>query len=138
MRDIYIKNGQGFVLVYSIISQTSFEALPEMYEQILRIKDCDSVSPSCNNLTINDFTNDSVQVPLVLVGNKCDLKDQRVIPQNYANDLAGKFGNCAFFETSAKEKQNVDTIFYNIFQQIRASLTDPEPRRKKSKKCSIL
>ena len=44
MRDIYIKNGQGFVLVYSIISQTSFEALPEMYEQILRIKDCDSVS----------------------------------------------------------------------------------------------
>ena len=51
MRDLYMKNGQGFVLVYSIIALGTFNDLPEMREQILRVKD----------------TN---KVPMILVGNK--------------------------------------------------------------------
>ena len=43
MRDLYMKNGQGFVLVYSIIAQSTFNDLPDLREQILRVKDCDSV-----------------------------------------------------------------------------------------------
>ena len=41
-----MKNGQGFVLVYSIIAQSTFNDLPDLREQILRVKDCDSVSPA--------------------------------------------------------------------------------------------
>merc|ERR1711974_234711 len=63
MRD-YMKNGQGFVLVYSIIAQSTFNDLPDLREQILRVKDCD-------------------EVPMVLVGNKCDLQDQRVITHEH-------------------------------------------------------
>jgi Ras-related protein Rap-1A/Ras-related protein Rap-1B len=54
MRDLYMKNGQGFILVYSITSQATFNDLLELREQILRVKDASSV-------------------PMVLVGNKSDL-----------------------------------------------------------------
>jgi GTPase SAR1 family protein len=39
MRDLYVKNGQGFVLVYSITSQATFNDLNEFYDRIMRVKD---------------------------------------------------------------------------------------------------
>ena len=42
MRDLYVKNGQGFVLVYSITSQATFNDLDEFYERIMRIKDTET------------------------------------------------------------------------------------------------
>lgn len=38
MRDLYMKNGQGFVLVYSITAQSTFNDLSDLREQILRVK----------------------------------------------------------------------------------------------------
>jgi small GTP-binding protein len=55
MRDLYMKNGQGFLLVYSITAQSTFNDLQDLRDQILRVKDTDDV-------------------PMILVGNKCDLK----------------------------------------------------------------
>eukprot|EP01125_Pyxidicula_operculata_P016877 TRINITY_DN584_c0_g3_i1.p1 TRINITY_DN584_c0_g3~~TRINITY_DN584_c0_g3_i1.p1 ORF type:complete len:190 (-),score=40.38 TRINITY_DN584_c0_g3_i1:90-659(-) len=98
MRDLYMKNGQGFVLVYSIIAQSTFNDLPDMREQILRVKDTD-------------------KVPMVLVGNKCDLSDQRVITTEQGATLASKFA-CAHIEASAKTKVNVEEIFYTLLRQI--------------------
>ena len=43
MRDLYMKNGQGFVLVYSITAQGTFNDLQDLREQILRVKDADEV-----------------------------------------------------------------------------------------------
>lgn len=40
MRDLYMKNGQGFVLVYSITAQSTFNDLQDLREQILRVKVC--------------------------------------------------------------------------------------------------
>jgi len=101
MRDLYMKNGQGFVLVYSIIAQSTFNDLPDLKEQILRVKDMDSV-------------------PLVLVGNKCDLGEQRVISTEQGQQLAAKFGNCTFLESSAKTRTNVEQIFYDLIRQVNA------------------
>lgn len=39
-----MKNGQGFVLVYSITGQATFNDLADLREQILRVKDQDDVS----------------------------------------------------------------------------------------------
>jgi hypothetical protein len=39
MRDLYVKNGQGFVLVYSITSQSTFNDLTDFYDRIMRVKD---------------------------------------------------------------------------------------------------
>ena len=44
MRDLYMKNGQGFVLVYSITAQSTFNDLQDLREQILRVKDTPDVS----------------------------------------------------------------------------------------------
>ena len=38
LREQYMKTGQGFVLVYSITSPTSFEAASKFREQIVKIK----------------------------------------------------------------------------------------------------
>ena len=56
MRDLYMKNGQGFVLVYSITAQSTFNDLQDLREQILRVKDTDDV-------------------PMVLVGKKIKKTD---------------------------------------------------------------
>ena len=42
-----MKNGQGFVLVYSITSQGTFNDLMDLRDQILRVKDTDDVSILC-------------------------------------------------------------------------------------------
>ncbi|XP_049851201.1 ras-related protein Rap-1-like [Schistocerca gregaria] len=109
MRDLYMKNGQGFVLVYSIIAQSTFNDLPELREQILRVKDTD-------------------KVPMILVGNKCDLADQRVITSEQGTNLSIRF-ECKFLEASAKTKTNVDAIFHNLVRQVNQLM--PQEKKKK-------
>ena len=46
---------------------------------------------------------------MVLVGNKCDLEDERVVGKDQGGNLARQF-NCAFMETSAKAKINVNDV----------------------------
>jgi len=46
MRDLYMKNGQGFILVYSITAQSTFNDLQDLKDQILRVKDQADVSMS--------------------------------------------------------------------------------------------
>lgn len=43
MRDLYMKNGQGFLLVFSITSSVTLTDLIELREQILRVKDGENV-----------------------------------------------------------------------------------------------
>uniref|UniRef100_A0A671NU70 Ras-related protein Rap-1b n=1 Tax=Sinocyclocheilus anshuiensis TaxID=1608454 RepID=A0A671NU70_9TELE len=88
MRDLYMKNGQGFALVYSITAQSTFNDLQDLREQILRVKDTEDV-------------------PMILVGNKCDLEDERVVGKEQGQNLARQWNNCAFLESSAKSKINV-------------------------------
>ena len=95
MRDLYMKNGQGFVLVYSITAQSTFNDLQDLREQILRVKDTEDV-------------------PMVLVGNKCDLEDERVVGKDQGLNMARQFNNCAFMETSAKAKIGVNDVSMSV------------------------
>uniref|UniRef100_A0A183CHJ8 small monomeric GTPase n=1 Tax=Globodera pallida TaxID=36090 RepID=A0A183CHJ8_GLOPA len=121
MRDLYMKNGQGFVLVYSITAQSTFNDLMDLRDQILRVKDTDDV-------------------PMILVGNKYDLEDERVVGKEQGMNLARQF-NSAFLETSAKQKINVHEVFYDLVRQINRRYPD-SGRRPSSKKncwrCSML
>ncbi|ERE88134.1 Ras-related protein Rap-1A [Fukomys damarensis] len=118
MRDLYMKNGQGFALVYSITAQSTFNDLQDLREQILRVKDTEDV-------------------PMILVGNKCDLEDERVVGKEQGQNLARQWCNCAFLESSAKSKINVNEIFYDLVRQINRK-TPVEKKKPKKKSCLLL
>ncbi|KAL8831164.1 MAG: hypothetical protein Q9170_005424 [Blastenia crenularia] len=116
MREQYMRTGEGFLLVYSITSRQSFEEILTFQQQILRVKDKD-------------------YFPIIIVGNKCDLDAERQVSRKgklplrpvsgnhnpnhlQGEDLARSFG-CAFIETSAKSRINVENAFYNIVREIR-------------------
>lgn len=56
---------------------------------------------------------------MVLVGNKCDLEEERVVGKDQGVSLARQF-NCAFMETSAKAKINVHDVSTKIVKNIYA------------------
>lgn len=93
MRQLYISNGEAFALVYSIDNRDSFEEIQEIYEQLAEVK-------KANELTV------------VLVGNKCDLRAQRVVGTQEGVSVAKNLmNNCTFMETSAKDGTNVEEFF---------------------------
>ena len=94
-----MKQGQGFLLVFSICNMNSFHELAELREQIIRIKDDDDV-------------------PLVMVGNKCDMEEDRVVPRADAFKVAQRWGSKPYYETSARRRVNVDEVFTNLSRQI--------------------
>ena len=99
MRELYIKSGKGFLLVYSVTDENSLKELLALREQVLRIKDSDNV-------------------PMVLVGNKCDLEDDRVLSIEDGVKVSQDWGLVPFYETSAMYKTNVDEAFIDVVRQI--------------------
>lgn len=102
MREIYMKQGQGFLLVFSITNLNSFYELAELREQIIRIKEDDETH----------------ETPIVVVGNKSDLEDDRAVSRARAFQLAQSWGQKPYFETSARRRTNVDEVFLNLCRQI--------------------
>ncbi|PWW74129.1 ras-domain-containing protein [Tuber magnatum] len=98
-QEIYMKAGQGFLLVYSITSLSTLTELSDLRDQILRIKEANSV-------------------PLVIVGNKSDLEEDRAVRRDRAIMLSQKWGRVPFYETSARKRQNVDEVFLDLCRQM--------------------
>lgn len=114
MREIYMKTGQGFLLVYSITSPRTLNELSELRDQILRIKEAESV-------------------PLVIVGNKSDLEEDRAVPRSRAIQLSQSWGRVPFYESSARKRQNVDEVFMDLCRQImRTENVQDESKSEKS------
>ena len=68
MRDQYMRTGEGFLIVFAVNNIKSFEDITTYREQIKRVKDAE-------------------EVPMVMVGNKCDLPTRQVDMQQ-ARDVA--------------------------------------------------
>jgi len=123
MRELYMKNGEGFVLVFSITSKRSLDDLDPIRSGIVRHKATD-------------------EVPIVLVGNKCDMTKKREVDQKDAKEVAKSF-KCPFIESSAKADVNINEIFNSLIDQIWQKHGPPissSDRRKgsRSENCAIL
>jgi len=117
MRELYMKHGNGFILVYSIISSATFNDLPDIKDQIVRVKETEDV-------------------PLMLVGNKCDLNDERTVTKEQGEDMAEKMG-ASFLEASARAKVNVERIFIDLVKQIAPEGTGPKGAKRKRGRCIL-
>lgn len=79
-----MKTGHGFILVFSITSRASLEEVLNLREEILRIKD-------------------NMNVPIVIVGNKADLVDQRQVNRATAFAISQRW-HAPYYETSARTR----------------------------------
>jgi GTPase KRas protein len=68
MREHYMLDGEGFLLVYSITERDTFNVIGAYHQQILRVKDSDTI-------------------PVVVVGNKSDLEHERRVATVGASNL---------------------------------------------------
>ena len=59
----------------------------------------------------------------ILIGNKCDWEDKRVISQEQGQALADELG-IPFLEVSAKSNINIDKAFYSLAADIKKRLID--------------
>jgi small GTP-binding protein len=98
LRDQYLQKGEGYLLVYSIISKNTFEALSTIRLDIQRIKE-------------------TANMPMVIVGNKIDLANERVVPKEKGEELAKEF-DCPFIETSAFSGEGISECFALIVREI--------------------
>lgn len=104
LRDQYIRSGDGYIIVFSITSITSFLEVNAIKEQLNIVLDAD------NNTLI----------PIILVGNKCDLEEYRQVQSSDAQRLAEEW-RVKYFETSAKNKTNINRIFEELVYLIEAN-----------------
>ncbi|GAM25886.1 hypothetical protein SAMD00019534_090610 [Acytostelium subglobosum LB1] len=97
----YYRGSMGIVLVYDVTCKTSFENIR------LWIKEIE--------------TNTTPGVSKILIGNKCDLNDEKVIESSKGMELAKEFG-MKFFETSAKCGINVEETFMTLATEVKETL----------------
>ncbi|CAH0715221.1 unnamed protein product, partial [Brenthis ino] len=126
IRDNYFRSGEGFLCVFSITEPESFDATQEFREQILRVKNDENI-------------------PFLLVGNKSDLGEKRRVPLEACRERAALW-QVPYVETSAKTRDNVDKVFYDLMREIRSRKSDDsratngDVKRKTRRKikCTIL
>ena len=70
---------------------------------------------------------------MILVGNKCDIQDQRQIKKEEGEEYAKK-KNIKFYEVSAKEGTNVNEVFEYLVKDILKSYSPNEKYKKRASK----
>ncbi|TFG00413.1 MAG: GTP-binding protein, partial [Promethearchaeota archaeon] len=89
IRKTYLLNAEAGLIVYDVTRRETFENIRGWFEEV---------------------RNGAPRIVLVLVGNKSDLKEQREINREEAENLAQELG-LSYIETSAKTGENVDDAF---------------------------
>jgi small GTP-binding protein len=99
VRPPFYRGASGTVYVFDITNRDSFENILEWKREV------ETVVQS---------------KPSVLVGNKCDLADERVVSKKEGELLAEKIGpTClGYYETSAKTGINLDDMFHKLVHTV--------------------
>ncbi len=103
----YYRKANAILLLYDITKKDSFDEINNYYSKEIRER--------CNK-----------NIPVVLIGNKLDLENEREVSQEEAIILA-KQENYVFRETSCKTNQNVANAFEALIE-----LWNNEERKKRS------
>merc|ERR1711931_588128 len=116
----YYRGAMGFILMYDITNEESFNAVQDWSTQI------------------KTYSWDNAQV--LLVGNKCDMEDERVVAGERGRQLSEHLG-FEFFEASAKDNINVKQTFERLVDVICEKMSeslDNDPSIANANKGTIL
>jgi len=119
MSDFYIKNGDGFLLLFSVIAKSTFTDIPDYVETLRRVKGLDTS-----------------KIPLVIAGNKIDLVDSRDITSEEGVKLANSYG-CVYLESSAKEYEKTKLLFEALICETLRKCKFQDSRSKKRENCLL-
>ncbi|MHA1674041.1 MAG: GTP-binding protein [Promethearchaeota archaeon] len=89
VRPLYYKGAMGCIILYDVTNRESFDHIPRWVEEIRK---------------------EVGEIPTLMVGNKCDLNDQRVVSRKEAEKFAKKL-KFLYAESSAKSGTGVGDIF---------------------------
>ena len=110
MSSAYYKGAQGFILVYDITNRQSFDNVETWYS------------------TLKSNLEFSTDLDIILIGNKCDLEQNRKVTKEEGEDKA-KILNVPFMETSSLNGTNIVAAFnklvYNVYERNKKML-NPE------------
>ena len=113
----YYRGAHGILLIYDVTDKDSFKNL--------------------SNWLIEIEKNANKNVLKVLIGNKTDLEDKRVITYNQGKEFADTYG-LKFIETSAKKNLNVSEAFTTLGRELmQASEEKKIIKQKQNKKISV-
>ena len=113
----YYRGAHGILLLYDVTDKDSFKNL--------------------SNWLIEIEKNASKNVLKVLIGNKCDLEDKRVVSFNQGKEFADTYG-LKFIETSAKKNLNVNEAFETLGRELMIASADKKvTKQKDTKKISV-
>lgn len=135
LTESYIKKGQSFMIVFSVVSKISFEYAKKVKNDVLKVKE--------------EFPDS----PMVFVGNKIDLITEREVNDEEAEAWVkretavpgdGKpAGRMLYIPTSAKDNTNVATAFETLIRltnEFRNAHPELEPQLAsglKKKRCTL-
>ena len=113
----YYRGAHGILLIYDVTDKDSFKNL--------------------SNWLIEIEKNASKNVLKVLIGNKNDLEDKRVITYNQGKEFADTYG-LKFIETSAKKNLNVNEAFETLGRELMQASEDKRiTKQRQNKKISV-
>lgn len=143
-------DGEGFLVVYSIASRSTFDRVEKIVERVLLVKDEASYNATDSaGYPHSHHNGHPTRTPIVIVGNKRDQFNDREVSTEEGRLLAMNLG-CEFFETSARLNQNVEAAFKALVRQIKVAKSGPEyaqggaghghppTKSKRHKKCVVL
>ncbi|XP_002730366.1 ras-related protein Rab-10-like [Saccoglossus kowalevskii] len=93
----YYRGAMGIMLVYDITQPKTFDNITKWLRNI------------------DEHANEDVE--RMLLGNKCDMEDKRMIPKERGESIAREHG-IKFLETSAKSNVNVEKAFMTLAEDI--------------------
>eukprot|EP01115_Flamella_aegyptia_P014007 TRINITY_DN77709_c0_g1_i2.p1 TRINITY_DN77709_c0_g1~~TRINITY_DN77709_c0_g1_i2.p1 ORF type:complete len:141 (+),score=8.97 TRINITY_DN77709_c0_g1_i2:414-836(+) len=125
LSDHYYNSGDAYVCVYSITDKQSFNKIEDIITSINRAREASSG-----------------EVPIIIVGNKCDLDEERMVDYNTAKSFADSYLT-DFIECSAKTNENIFSIFEIIVRRVWKTTKPPFESNDKGKslskrKCTLL
>ena len=112
----YYRGAHGILLIYDVTDKESFKNL--------------------SNWLIEIEKNASKNVLKVLIGNKTDLEEKRVITYNQGKEFADSYG-LKYIETSAKKNLNVNEAFETLGRELMQASDDKKIGKSKDKKISV-